>query len=429
MSEKKPRQLFKERYERVMTAISIKEPDRVPITPSTMFYPTEQVGMSKKEAMYNLEKTTQAFIDICTPLNWDLMPRIEGIFPGQLFDLTGVKFFKWPGAADENQRLPDHLPFQYVEGEYMKGDEYDELFDDPTGFILRKLVPRMFNNLQGFSRFPRFADIIGGFGMMFSLPLFYVMPETSKLNESLYQAGKALFEYVTVGNNYESALKKLGFPIGITGAALAPFDIISDLMRGMRGSMLDMYRKPEELKKLSSMLINSQINLVVRRAQMASKNKIIFIPLHRGADGFMSPAQFEEFYWPGLTQVMEGLIKNRLIPAPFFEGGYNQRLEYLTEFARKHKGKLIFWFDKTDIRKAKELFGDYACIRGNIPGSLLVTGNPHQVAEYTKQRIEDCAEGGGYLVDGGVAGIPDNAKAENVKAMTDVVFKYGEYRK
>ncbi|NVM01907.1 MAG: hypothetical protein HWN67_06205 [Candidatus Helarchaeota archaeon] len=429
MSEKKPRELFKERYERVMTAISIKEPDRVPIAPGTMFYPTEQVGMSKKEAMYNLEKTTKAFIDVCAPLNWDLMPRIEGIFPGRLFDLVGVKFFKWPGAADENQRLPDHFPFQYVECEYMKGDEYNEFFNDPTGFILRKLIPRMFTNLQGFSRFPPYSDLIGGFGLMFSLPIFYAMPNTRELNESLHKAGEALFNYANIGNDYISAVKKLGFPVGLTGAALAPFDIISDLMRGMRGSMLDMYRKPEELKKLSNMLIDSQIRIVVQRVQMAPKNKIIFIPLHRGADGFMSPAQFEEFYWPGLIKVMEGLIKNGLIPGPFFEGGYNQRLEYLAEFAKRHKGKILFWFDKTDLRKAKEIFGDYACIRGNVPGSLLVTGSPHQVEEYVKKCIEDCAEGGGYIVDGGVAGIPDNAKAENVKAMTDAVFKYGVYRK
>jgi len=31
-------------------------------------------------------------------------------------------------------------------------------------------------------------------------------------------------------------------------------------------------------------------------------------------------------------------------------------------------------------------------------------------------------------VDGGL-GLPDEGKAENVKAMTDAVFKYGVYRK
>ena len=81
------------------------------------------------------------------------------------------------------------------------------------------------------------------------------------------------------------------------------------------------------------------------------------------------------------------------------------------------------------IIKGKEIFGDYACIRGNVPASLLITGTPKQVEDYVKKMIEGCAEGGGYLVDGGVSGIPDEAKMENVKAMTDAVFKYGVYRK
>jgi uroporphyrinogen-III decarboxylase len=126
---------------------------------------------------------------------------------------------------------------------------------------------------------------------------------------------------------------------------------------------------------------------------------------------------------------MEGLIKNKLVPMPFFEGKYTDRFEYLAEFAKKHKGKLIYWFDQSDIIKAKEIFGDYACIRGNVPASLLITGNTQQVEDYVKKSIEGCAEGGGYIVDGGVSGIPDEAKLENVKAMTDAVFKYGWYRK
>ena len=126
---------------------------------------------------------------------------------------------------------------------------------------------------------------------------------------------------------------------------------------------------------------------------------------------------------------MEGLINLDLIPGPFFEGGYNERLDYLEEFAKRHKGKLQYWFDRTDLGKAKEMFGDYACIRGNVPGSLLVMGNPNQVEEYVKKSIEECAEGGGFIVDGGVAGIPDNARAENVKSMVNAVFKHGEYKK
>jgi uroporphyrinogen-III decarboxylase len=197
----------------------------------------------------------------------------------------------------------------------------------------------------------------------------------------------------------------------------------------MKGIMLDMYRQPEELKAMLDLMVESSIASVVDLAQMFKENNIIFIPLHRGAEGFMSFDQFEEFYWPTLTKIMEGLIEKDLIPMPFFEGRYTDRFPYLTEFAKKHKGKLVYWFDQSDIIKGKEEFGDYATIKGNVPASLLVTGTPQQVEKYVKQSLEGCMEGGGYIVDGGVSGIPDESKPENVKAMTDAVFKYGIYRK
>ena len=58
-----------------------------------------------------------------------------------------------------------------------------------------------------------------------------------------------------------------------------------------------------------------------------------------------------------------------------------------------------------------------------MPAFLLVIGTPQQVEDYVKQSIEGCTEGGGYIVNGGVSGIPDESRPENVKAMTDAVFK------
>jgi uroporphyrinogen-III decarboxylase len=189
-----------------------------------------------------------------------------------------------------------------------------------------------------------------------------------------------------------------------------------------------MYRKPEELKKLLDLLTQPAINVTIDIAKLFPKYKIVFIALHRGADGFMSLKQFEEFYWPTLTKVMDGLIKNGLIPMPHFQGKYTDRFPYLEEYAKKNKGKLIYRFGQSDIIKAKELFGEYVCLRGNVPSSLLNVGTPHQVEEYMEYCIKNLKPGGGYLIDAD-AGIPDEAKPENVKTMCNAAFKYGLYRK
>jgi len=427
MSEKRPRELFKERNQRVFDTIALKEPDRVPITPFFHFFPSEQKGITKKQAMYDSEKYCQAVYEIIKQYNWDQAPFPFAAFSGQLLDALGVIFLKWPGAADENQCLKDHQPYQFVEREYMKANEYKKFFTDPTGFVLRTIIPRHFSNLKGFSELPNSITLSYGYLTMLQLPIYFASPAPQKMLKSIQESTQTLFKWIGILNKFGKDIKKIGYPLQFFNSTFAPFDGIGDLLRGMRGSMLDIYRQPENLLKLIDMFTEPLIQSSISMKALAPNN-IVFIPLHRGADGFMSLKQFETFYWPSLTAVMEGLITNDLIPMPFFEGSYNDRLEYLTEFAKKHKGKLIYAFDKTDIIKAKEMLGNYACIRGNVPASLLTVGTPNQMEEYVKKCIEGCSEGGGYIVDGGV-GIPDEAKAENVKAMTDAVFKYGVYRK
>jgi uroporphyrinogen-III decarboxylase len=64
---------------------------------------------------------------------------------------------------------------------------------------------------------------------------------------------------------------------------------------------------------------------------------------------------------------------------------------------------------------------------GGPPASLLIGGTPTKVWEYMKSLLDDLKPGGGFVVNPAVSGIPDDAKPENVRAMTDAVLKYGVY--
>jgi hypothetical protein len=52
----------------------------------------------------------------------------------------------------------------------------------------------------------------------------------------------------------------------------------------------------------------------------AGDNPFVFIPLHKGADGFISDKDFKKFYWPTLKAVLLGLIEAGTIPYLFVEG-------------------------------------------------------------------------------------------------------------
>jgi uroporphyrinogen-III decarboxylase len=149
---------------------------------------------------------------------------------------------------------------------------------------------------------------------------------------------------------------------------------------------------------------------------------LVFMPLHKGADGFMSNAQFERFYWPTLKKVMLGLVEEGCIPVMFAEGSYNQRLEIIADFP---KGTCIWWFDQSDMRRVKEVLGDVCCIAGNVSTALMKAGTPAEVKAYVKELIQVAGKDGGFILTNG-CGI-DHARPENVQAMMDAGREYGVY--
>lgn len=428
-------QIIKERVQRVRDAVALKEPDRVPITPFTdIFFAALQVGMTHKQAMYKGRKYAKAAVNVFSRYDWDLYPTL--LFPGmgKLNDGLGATAIKWPGAANPEFRLGDNQPYQYIEKPWMEAEEYDELLKDPTGFLIRKIVPAQNTSLKLLNNFPQISDLsmmFNGIGFFF----FFISKDVKKLIKGYKKTLRSMIGGLMGMQSYNKKMKKKGNPVaGQFALTQAPFDMVSDTLRGMRGAMMDMYRNPEELKEICDRLVEPCLTAMDNSPlSLGDPDKdsitLSFIPLHRGADGFMSNEQFEEFYWPSLVKLMDGMVKKDIIPMPFFEGRYSDRLEYLAEFAKSHKAKAVYWFHDTDLKKVKDMMGDDVCIRGNVPASLLVGGPPKAVEEYVKKSIEDCMEGGGYLVDGGVSGIPNEAKHENVQAMTDAVHKYGVYRK
>ena len=86
-------------------------------------------------------------------------------------------------------------------------------------------------------------------------------------------------------------------------------------------------------------------------------------------------------------------------------------------------GKAVYYFEKTDMFKAKEVLGEVVCIRGNVPLSILCTGTPEDVKDYCKKLIDQVGCGGGFIMDASTQ--LDDAKPENVKAMFEFTKEYG----
>lgn len=64
---------------------------------------------------------------------------------------------------------------------------------------------------------------------------------------------------------------------------------------------------------------------------------------------------------------------------------------------------------------------------GNVPAQLLITGTALEVKDYVKMLIDTFGGNGGLIINGAASGIPEQAKPDNVRAITEGVSEYGVY--
>ena len=409
-------QLYKERSKRVWDAIHLGVPDRVPFMPQFTFFPTNYAGVSCQDAMYDYDKLGSAWKKTLLEFEPDMYntPFLT-ISLGPLLEILDYKLIQWPGHGVS----PDKT-FQFVEGEYMKAEEYDDFLFDPTDFMLHTYIPRVYGALEGFRSLPNFPSIF--YTRLLSSTAAFRLPEVTEALATLQTAGAETERMMSKALAFRDEMAELGFPSQYGALSTAPFDYIGDYFRGTRGVMTDIYRRPDKLLDMLEKVATIVTRDAIRSVQ-ASGVPVVFIPLHKGLDGFMSPDHFNTFFWPSLRQLILDLIDEGLTPCVFWEGNCESRLETIRDIP---KGKALYRFENTDFRMAKEVLGDTVCIRGNVPASLLCTGSPDEVKAYCKDLIDAAGEGGGFIMDGAI-GIPDESRPENVRAMVEITKEYGRY--
>ncbi|HMK64728.1 MAG TPA: uroporphyrinogen decarboxylase family protein [Thermodesulfobacteriota bacterium] len=414
---KTPEELYLEREKRVLEAIDLKVPDQVPLLVFQGFFPAKYTGMTVEEVMNDPEKLWEAEWKTLSEFPQDMAHNPYPLrYLGPLLGILDFKQLVWPGHG-----LSSNDTYQFVEGEYMKAEEYDHFLLDPTDFMIRRYWPRIYGAFKAFEKLPPLHSFITYYmGTPHGFAPFS-SPEMIQALEVLKKAGEKSAQISFYSRKFIEEATNRGFPIQVGGLSQAPFDTLGDFFRGTRGQMLDMYRRPGKLIQACEKLLPFMIEMGVNACK-ASGIPRVFIPIHKGLDGFMSMDQFKKFFWPTLRELMVALINEGLTPCPLWEGNCTSRLEVIKDIP---KGKACYAFEATDLFRAKEILGDTVCIRGNVPLSILATGTPEQVKDYCKKLIDIVGKDGGFILDASTG--LDDARPENVRAMFDFTRSYGVY--
>lgn len=381
---------YQERIARVRKAYDIEPADRIiaDMGVGVREYVLRRKGLNGKDIMYHPEKLHDPLMEFHNEFQPDLAVS-PWSYSGPVMDMLGLETYIWGG-----QKLPDDLTLQMIEGEYMTGDEYGEFIADPSGFFLRKYIPRMFSNLGGLAMLPNFPQITEVVDAV-NLATPFGMPPLQEALNTLMEAGNAAVARLAIARKTGAMVAASGFPSGPGNAfCKAPFDFLGDTLRGTRGILTDLFRRPDEVIAACEAYVPVIVNPVIQNCDMKGLPGVMF-PLHKGADGFLSQQQFAKFYWPTFKAVMMAFYEEGLTNALFVEGTYDSRLETIAEMPEK---SCYWFFDRTDMRRVKEILGGKFTIGGNVPASLMSTGSTEELCAYCDSLVELFEDTPGYIM-------------------------------
>ena len=411
---KEAEQLYKARVTRLIKAIKLEEPDRVPVMLPTGNFPAYYAGYDYRKMMYDYDAMRQAWIKFMDDFGDMDIYSTHFTVSGKIAEAIQSRVQKYPGIG-----LPENSSMNQIsEGEYMMADEYDRMMMDPTDYHLRVTLPRTAGLFESFRKLPSIRSLQGE-GWVRAMN----DPDIRRTFQTLMDLGDEQKRFQTALGDISSKILSRGYPSfrGVGIMAGAPYDHFADLMRGTRGIAMDMFRQPKKLHE--AMEHELKLTLAAIKNAPLAGSPVCFIALHKGDDTFMSDKQFDEFYWPYFRKIMLAMVEDGLVPMPFAEGRYTNRLKQITDTPRS---SVIWWFDHTDMEQAKKVLGNVSCIIGNVPTSVVKTATAAEVKEHCRKLIETCAPGGGYILAGGAS--IDKGKFENLKAMMEAAYEYGMYK-
>ena len=410
-----PEQLRRSREKRITNAIQLRMPDRVPVFTPIGYFAARYSGIDCSAAYYDYDCWLNAYNKTLQDFQPDMIYP-QNFTPGEYLEILSPNMMRWPGFNSDPR-----FGHQAVETNQMKADEYDAFLKDPSDFLFRTIVSRASEHMTGFAKLPKLCNLESGIIALSMLAESFTDPEVVHSFETLIEAGKELKKWKPGMMKFQQMMLDHGFPLYCHTFALPPFDIISHGLRGLHGSVTDMYRQPDKLIAACEKILEITLERPFPPPN-ENGNIRIFMTNTRGSDEFLSKDQFDRFYWPTFKKLVITLVERGGTPCIFFEGNFTSRLEYLLEFP---KGKVLAKFDSTDIFRAKDILKDHLCIEGNVPSSLLQMGTVADVKEHCKKLIDYCGKNGGYILS--PRSSTDEVKPENLLTMIEFTKEYGIY--
>jgi len=197
-------------------------------------------------------------------------------------------------------------------------------------------------------------------------------------------------------------------------------------LRGMDVLFMDMVERPEIVHELVRISVE-HTKVLIQKAHRLGAELFVFGDDYAGNLGpMMSPKHFEEFFLPGLSEVVRTAKEMGAFTVKHTDGNIHRIADMLVDSGVDALHPLDPEAGM-DIAAFKKKYGDRVCVIGNIDtGKVLSEDSTDAVTEIVLATIEKTAPGGGYIISSANS-IHPHVKPENYAAMLKAARRFGDY--
>jgi hypothetical protein len=357
--------LLKERKIRILKAVALEKPDRVPVVLEYAGFAAHVTNTPMAEYVSTPARATQTMIEAYQRVGDGDAINYGSFSPYGLSYLFNAKV-RVPGID-----LPPDEMWQVLESELMMREDYDRILD------------------VGWKRF--FKGFLSNHVLNDANP--DLLPENQEEVDDL------------------GLWAEQGVPVLDGGDVTTPFELLCG-GRSLEKFFMDLIEIPDKVQAVMEEIVPCLGKDVVENVSKQGY-PVAWVGGWRTAPSMISPEMWERFVWPYFKRLVNEVIDEGLIPLLHLDSNWERELTRFRDFP---KGKVIVALDgDTNIFRAKEIIGDHLCLMGDVPATLLAFGSSEEVYNYSRKLVREIGPKGFILQSG--CDIPSNAKLENVQAM------------